>query len=131
MSLLGDISGGFFVQKGGPMKKVDYQLQKESFKDMAAAGRVNPCLEITFRDKRGTHTHKIGAGYSDDIAAFRENGATYVLSRNPALGYAGLEAFEGDEKTGDVFLQGDPLLDLLGDKDLSPVRLAQELRVFI
>jgi len=113
------------------MRKVDYQLQKESFKDMAVAGRVNPCLEITFRDKRGIHTHKIGAGYSDDMAVFRENGATYVLSHNPALGYAGLEAFDGDEKTGDVFLQGDPLLDLLGDQDLSPVELVHKLSVFI
>lgn len=113
------------------MKKVDYQLQKESFKDMAAAGRVNPCLEITFRDKRGTHTHKIGAGYSDDMAAFRENGATYVLSHSPALCHKGLEAFEGDEKTRDIFLQGNPLLNLLGNKDLSPVLLAQELSIFI
>ncbi|VBB44995.1 conserved hypothetical protein [uncultured Desulfatiglans sp.] len=113
------------------MRKVDYQLQKESFKDMAAAGRLSPCLEITFRDRRGKHIHKIGAGYSDDIAAFRENGATYILSLNPALGYAGLEAFEGDEKTGDVFLQGDQLLDLLGDKDLGPVQLIYELSVFI
>jgi len=113
------------------MRKVDYELQKESFKDMAAAGRLNPCFEITFCDKQGTHTHKIGAGYSDDIAAFRENGATYVLSRNPALGYAGIEAFEGDEKAGDVFLQGDQLVELLGDQDLSPVQLAYELSVFI
>jgi len=113
------------------MRKVDYQLQKESFKDMATAGRLNPCLEITFRDRRGNHTHKIGAGYSDDIAAFRENGATYILSHNRALGYAGLEAFEGNEKTGDVFLQGDQLLELLGDKDLSPLQLVCELSFFI
>lgn len=113
------------------MRKVDYQLQKETFKDMAVAGRLNPCLEITFRDKRGQHTHKIGAGYSDDITAFRENGTTYVLCHNTALGYAGIEAFEGDEKTGDVFLQGDELLDLLGDQDLRPVELVHELSVFI
>jgi len=113
------------------MRKVDHQLQREPFKDMVAAGRLNPCLEITFRDKQGKHTHKIGAGYSDEVSVFRENGTTYILSHNPALGYAGLEAFDGDEKTGDVFLQGDPLLDLLGDKDLSPVQLAYELSVFI
>jgi len=113
------------------MRKVNYQLQKETFKDMAVAGRLNPCLEITFRDKRGQHTHKIGAGYSDEVTAFRENGITYVLSQCRALGYAGLEAFYGDERTGDVFLQGDQLLDLLGDRDIRPVELVRKLSVFI
>ena len=39
-----------------------------------------------------------------------------VLSRNPRLEYAGLEAFQGDEKINDVFLTGSELLAALGEE---------------
>ena len=113
------------------MRKVDYEIAKESFEDMLKAERFNPCLEMTFRDRRGTHTHKISAGYRDDISAFRENVTTYILSHNPGLGYAGIEVFEGDEKINDVFLQGEQMLDLFGDDELTPFEMIYQLKDLI
>jgi hypothetical protein len=53
------------------------------------------------------------------------------LSRNPRLEYAGLEAFEGDEKISDVFLTGSELLATLGEDDLEPTRMIHVLKEWL
>ena len=98
----------------------NYRISKEDFWEMLHAKRHNPCLVITFRDKSGKHTHKLSAGYSDDIDVYREGMETYVLSSNPSLDYVGLEIFEGPEKQGSVFFQGDQVKEVLGRGNLAP-----------
>jgi len=85
----------------------NYSIKKESIEDMVKGKRFNPSLEITFTDKTGTYTHKIGAGNSDYKDVYRENGITYLLTRNYGLSYVGLEVFKGNDKLGDIFLQSD------------------------
>ena len=98
----------------------NYRISKEDFWEMLHAKRHNPCLVITFRDKSGSHTHKLSAGYQDDIDVYREGSETFVLSRNPRLDYVGLEVFEGAEKQGSIFLQGDQVKEIVGTGELSP-----------
>jgi hypothetical protein len=62
-----------------------YTISKESSENMTETGRVNPCLEITFRDRGGVHTHKLSAGHEDDVHVYREAGLTFVLSLNDPL----------------------------------------------
>jgi hypothetical protein len=113
------------------MKRVNYKLTKEPYEEMNEAGRFNPCLEITFRDKKGMHKHKISAGYSDEIYVFRECDETYVLIQNTKLGYVGLEVFEGDDKVGDIFLQGEETGEVLGDDILSGYAIVKLLKEHI
>ena len=88
------------------MRKVtNHNIKKESFEDMLKAKRFNPCLEITFRDKTGIHTHKLNAGYRDNIYVYREGEETFILTNNPYLGYVGLEVFKGDQSVTDLFLE--------------------------
>ena len=111
------------------MRKVNnYTIQKESFENMNNAGRWNPCLEITFRDRTGNHTHKLGAGHQDDIHVYREYGITFILTTNPYLGYVGLEVFEGSEQAGDLFLEYHNLVEVLGRCDLAPFTMIRRLR---
>ena len=109
----------------------NYRITKEDFWEMLHAKRHNPCLVITFRDKFGKHTHKLSAGYLDDIDAYREGKETFVLSRNPRLDYVGLEAFEGPEKQGSIFAQGDQVKEVLGRDDLAPFNAIKLLREHI
>ena len=111
------------------MRKVNFRLEKESWEDMHEAGRMNPSLEVTFRDKTGNHKHKIGAGYSDDIYAYREAGETFILSQHFGLGYISLEIFKGDEQTGDVFIDSHQVDDAIGKKglDLAPYTIIRRL----
>jgi len=103
------------------MRKIhNYRISKEDFWEMLHARRHNPCLVITFRDKSGSHIHKLSAGYSDDIDVYREGTETFVLSSNSRLDYVGLEIFEGPDKTGEIFLQGDQVKEALGAGKLSP-----------
>ncbi len=89
------------------MRKIhNYRISKEDFWEMLHAKRHFPCLVITFKDKSGSHTHKLSAGYQDDIDVYREGSETFVLSRNSMLDYVGLEIFEKREKQGEIFLQG-------------------------
>ena len=113
------------------MRKVECTITKESFEDMAKAGRFNPSLEVTFRDKSGNHRHKISAGYSDEVYAFRQNGETYVLSRNAGLGYVGLEVFNGDDRTGEIFLEPHQVTEVLGRDDLAPFTIVRRLQEWI
>ena len=109
----------------------NYQIRKELFEDMHHAGRYNRSLEITFRDKTGEHTHKIGAGYSDDIDVYREGTLTYVLSRNHNLGYFGLEIFEGSEKVGDMFVEAHQVKETIGRDDLAPFTVVKRMAEYI
>jgi hypothetical protein len=77
---------------------LNYRISKEDFWEMLHARRHSPCLVITIKNKSGKHTHKLSAGYSDDIDVYREGKTIYVLSRNSRLDYVGLEVFEGAEK---------------------------------
>ena len=114
------------------MTKVkNYSITKESTDDMIAAGRFNPSLEIVFRDRHGTHRHKLSAGYLDDIHVYREAGLTCVLAINNSLGYIGLEAFEGSEPAGDIFLNGEQVAEALGRLDLAPFTIIRRLMQFI
>ncbi len=111
-----------------PMRKIhNYRISKEDFWEMLHAKRHNPCLVITFKDKSGKHTHKLSAGYQDDIDVYREGKETFVLSRNPRLDYVGLEIFEGPEKQGSIFLQGDQVKETLGTEKLSPFNAVKRL----
>jgi len=109
----------------------NYSITKESIDEMIAAGRFNPSLEIIFQDRCGTHRHKLSAGYSDDLHIYRENGLTCILSINNRIGYIGLEAFDGSQPFGDIFLQGDQILKAIGKNDLSPFTIIRRLMAFI
>lgn len=109
----------------------NYNISKESFDDMCRAKRFNQCLEITFRDKIGKHTHKISAGYSDDINVYRKYDETFVLSQNTRLGYVGLEIFKGNSQTGDIFLENESMMTILGRDDLAPFTIIRRLMKYI
>jgi len=109
----------------------NYKIRKESFEDMQSAGRWNPSLEITFRDKAGEHAHKIGAGHSDTLDVYREGSATYILSHNHGLGYFGLEVFNGSEKAGDMFIESHHVKDILGRDDLAPFNTIKRMAEYI
>jgi len=114
------------------MRKItNYTISKEPIEDMIEARRFNPCLQIAFQDKSGVHTHKLGAGYEDDIHVYREHGETFVLTRNCRLGYVGLEVFNGNEAVGDIFLQGDEVTEILGREDLAPFTIIRRLRDYL
>ncbi len=95
---------------------------------MIKAKRFNPCLEITFRDRSGRHTHKLSAGYDDDLDVYREGAATYILSTNSKLGYIGLEVFAGADKTGEIFVEEYQVKEILGSEDLAPFNAIKRLR---
>lgn len=116
------------------MRRVDCTITQESCEDMANARRFNPCLEVTFRDRKGIHRHKISAGHGDEVYAFRENGQTFIYSQNTRLGYVGLEMFTGKEKIGDVFFQGGQVEEVLGKdnwEDDAPPKIVKKLVEYI
>jgi hypothetical protein len=108
-----------------------YKVSKESFEDMCKAKRFNPCLEITFRDKKGIHHHKLSAGYDDDIYVYREYQQTFILTQNPRLGYVDLELLEGDTKSADIFLEANQVIEVLGRDDLAPFAMIRRLRDYL
>ena len=109
------------------MRKVDYQIKKESFDDQKKAGRWNPELEITFRDKTGQHTHKLSAGHQDDIHVYRIGDETFVGTRNEYLGYVRLEVFKGQKKMADLFLEDHDAKEIFGKLDLAPTTTIKRL----
>jgi|GEM_PF-779053 hypothetical protein len=114
------------------MRKITNRtIYKEPTEDMIAAGRFNPCLEISFRDRLGVHTHKLSAGHEDKIQVYREHGDTFVLTRNFRLGYVGLEVFNGNDSIGDIFLQGDDVTEILGRDDLAPATIIRRLKDYV
>ena len=114
------------------MRKIhNYRISKEDFWEMLHAKRHNPCLVITFKDKSGKHTHKLSAGYRDILDIYREGIETYVLSTNSRLDYVGLEIFEGSEKQGSIFLQGDQVKEVLEKENLAPFNVIKRLREHI
>ena len=106
----------------------NYSISKESTKDMIQAKRFNPCLEITFRDRSGQYTHKLSAGYGDDLDVYREGSETLVLSTNSRLGYIGLEVFAGADKTGEIFVEEHQVIETIGREDLAPFHAIKRLR---
>ena len=110
------------------MRRINnYSINKESTEDMINAGRFNPCLQITFRDKTGKHTHKLSVGHDDILDIYREGLETCVLSTNTRLGYVGLEMFEGAEKTGSIFLESHQVKEVRGKEDLAPFNAIKRL----
>ena len=120
-------------RKENVMRKVNFQIEKESWDDMHEAGRWNPSLEVIFRDKTGNHRHKIESGYMDDLYAYRESDETYILSINDGLCYIGLDAFRGDERLGDVFLECHQVEEFVGKKglDLAPHTIIRRLLPYL
>ena len=111
------------------MKRVNnYTIKKESFEDMLTEKRFNPGLEFTFQDQNKTHTHKLNAGYCDDISVYRENRQTFILTNNPYLGYVSMQVFNGGEETEDLFLEYHQLVEILGSCDLAPITMIRRLR---
>jgi hypothetical protein len=104
-----------------------YTISKESFEDMCKAKKFNPSLKITFRDKNGIHHHKLSAGYDDDVYVYREHQETFILTQNSRLGYVGLEVFEGDTKSADIFLEAHQVIEVLGKDDLAPFTMIRRL----
>ncbi len=114
------------------MRKVKkYTISKESFEDMCRAKRFNPCLEITFQDRTGIHTHTLNAGYEDDLYVYREDCETYVLSLNSRLGYVGLQVFDGSDEAGEIFLQDGQVEEALGHLDYAPYTIIRRLREYV
>ena len=114
------------------MRRINnFTIDKESTEDMVNAGRFNPSLEITFRDKTGKHTHKLSVGYSDVLDVYREGLETYILSTNSRFGYIGLEIFEGADKSGDIFLERHHVKEVLGRDDLALFTIIKRLKNYI
>ena len=117
------------------MKRIrNYSIKKETIEDMIQGKKYNSCLEITFTDKTGTYTHKIGAGYGDYKDVYRENGITYLLTRNFDLEYVGLEIFRGVEKLGEIFLQADyEIKEILGENGIkkAPYNIIKILNQYV
>jgi hypothetical protein len=124
--------GGLFFERRKVVRRVtNYSIRKESLRDMREAGRFNPCLEITFKDRKGNHTQKLSAGYQDEIHAYREGEYTFVLCQNPRLGYIGLEVFKGEEQTGDIFLEHHHVIEVLERDDLAPHTIINRLKDYV
>jgi len=109
----------------------NYSIIKESLEDMIASGRFNPCLEIIVRDRAGQQTHKLSAGYGDDVEVYCEGDEIFILYNNEMLGYVGLEVIHGNEKLGEIFMEEDELKDVLGNKNLAPFNILKYLREYI
>jgi len=112
-------------------KITNYIITKESLNDMLEADRFNPCLKITFRDRKGKYTQKLYAGYEDELNVYRDGEYTFILNRNPRFGYIGLEAFKSEEQTGDIFLEGHQVIEVLGGYDLAPCTIIKRLKDYI
>lgn len=108
-----------------------YQIQDESLEDTNKAGRWNPCQEITFRDRKGVHTHKLSAGRHDELYIYREGTETYVLSHNFGLGYWGLQVFDGHDEAGDLFIEAHQAEEVLGRDDPAPYNAIRRMREYI
>jgi len=114
------------------MRRINrYTIKKENLFEMLHARRHHPCLEITYRDRSGEYTHKLSAGYGDDLDVYREGSVTYILTQNPNIGYIGLEMYEGPDKIGEMFVEAERVTEVLGREDLAPVNIIKRLREYI
>ena len=107
-----------------------WQTEEESYESQREAGRYNPSLELTFRDKKGIHKGVLGAGRSDSIYVHRDGDQTYVLSMNTPLGYVGLQAWREDSFDDIVVLQDESdIEETLGKDglDKSPIWITKVL----
>jgi len=100
----------------------DYTTEPEPYDEQRKAGRYNPAIKLTAAGQCVT----IGAGWRDELDVFEESGELYVLSRNPGLGYAGLEVFRDGDTVADTFTDTGQLADYING--LSPIWAAKRLQ---
>lgn len=81
------------------LKPHEYELDRETWDEQREAGRYNPAPVIIWRG----HRYALGHGTADDVDYFEEGGALYVLARNVAIGYAGLEVYRTGEQIASTF----------------------------
>lgn len=105
----------FFSINSIPAMKIHrihaYQIIKESFSEMTAAGRYNQGLQLHRKGVKYT----LASGYNDDIYVWEDNANIFVLNIRPTLSYIGLEVYsKPTERTTEViksntglFVQGD------------------------
>ena len=62
---------------------------------------------------------------------YREHGDTFVLTQNFRLGYGGLEVFNGKDSVGNIFLQGDDVIEILGRDNLAPFTIIRRLKDYV
>lgn len=110
---------------------INFRINKESTEDMIKAGRFNPSLEITLRDRAGQQTYKLSAGYGDDVEVYCEGDEIFIFYNNEMLGYVGLEVIHGDEKLGGIFMEEDELKDVLGSENLTTFTIIRRLKNYI
>jgi hypothetical protein len=79
----------------------------------------------------GEYTHKLSAGYCDDIDVYQDGSETYILSSNRSIGYIGLEVFEGPDKTSEMFVGSEQVEAVLGRDDLAPFNAIKRLREYV
>ena len=115
------------------MRKVPFSTQHECLENQLAAGRLNPAIEIQYRDRTGRHTHIISAGSNDTLHVYREGACTYVLSINHLMEYVGLEIFEGSGKIGDIFLSDHQTAHTIGPAalEMAPYTIIRRMSEYI
>jgi len=89
---------------------------------------------LFFKDKTGFHRVALDVGEGDDIYIFREWKITYALALNTHLGYVGLQAFEGGDLVGSIFLQNESeLTKCIGKQwyNMTPMTIVKKLAVYV
>lgn len=90
---------------------------------------------LTYRDHQGRHSVEISASVTDKVEVFREQGITYVLTWNAGRHSAGLRAFAGKDRVGDLFILAHQsnLEDILGKEGWTakPLTIAKNLRKYL
>ena len=103
----------------------NWQLVQETWKEQREARRFNPGLQIHV----GTLHFPIGAGTSDHIHLFMEDGEYYVLAINTRLEYCGLQIFSATgELTDDTFCDTSQIAEDIGSLELSPMTICKRLQ---
>ena len=104
-----------------------WRLVQETWNEQRDAGRFNPGLQIHI----GTLHLPIGAGSSDDVHLFQEDGEYYVLSVNTGLQYVGLQIFSATGELLDYsFLDTEyQIAENVGNIDaLTPMTICKRLQ---
>jgi hypothetical protein len=101
----------------------NYTITHEPWEQAWKAGRLNRALELRIKEEEEERRYTLAAGYSDTISAYTQDETIYVITTNSRHGYVGLEAWQDNEKTEDLFFQnadeelGSDVWDL-GDREL-------------
>ena len=75
------------------MKTFEYKLREENAASQRAGGRYHAAAVLLWSYQRHKYRAIIGAGSSDEVAAFRSGDEIIVVSRNCGMGYVGAESF--------------------------------------